>query len=294
MRLARRDWERARRVPDRARRRARPRRRARDRRLAAARADDDFAAFAPALQRNVELARARTARAWRRGRERSTRRCSATTTSGCASDELRRLFDCARRDAAAARGRGERALARRGRSRCRWPRSRRRWRGRCAGWASRTRAGAWTSRRIPSPPGWAARDTRVTTRYSDGDVESLLSSLHEYGHALYERQIDPALERTNLGHGTSMSIHESQSKLWENHVARSPAFAEVLAAELARRRVRGLCRGAPREPGRRRALADPRLGRPADLSAAHHPALRARARADRRRSRRARPARRLA
>ena len=76
------------------------------------------------------------------------------------------------------------------------------------------------------------RDSRVTTRYSDGDVESLLSSLHEYGHALYERQVDPALERTNLGYGTSMSIHESQSKLWENHVARNPAFAEVLAAEL--------------------------------------------------------------
>jgi carboxypeptidase Taq len=76
------------------------------------------------------------------------------------------------------------------------------------------------------------RDTRLTTRYGDGEVESLLSSLHEYGHALYERQIDPALERTNLGRGTSMSVHESQSKLWENHVARSPAFAEVLAAEL--------------------------------------------------------------
>jgi carboxypeptidase Taq len=81
---------------------------------------------------------------------------------------------------------------------------------------------------------WMSRgDTRLTTRYSDGDVESLLSSLHEYGHGLYERQVDPALERTNLGGGTSMSIHESQSKLWENHVARHPAFAEVLAAELA-------------------------------------------------------------
>ena len=77
------------------------------------------------------------------------------------------------------------------------------------------------------------RDSRLTTRYGDGEVESLLSSLHEFGHALYERQIDPALERTNLGEGTSMSIHESQSKLWENHVARSAAFAEVLADELA-------------------------------------------------------------
>jgi carboxypeptidase Taq len=78
------------------------------------------------------------------------------------------------------------------------------------------------------------RDTRLTTRYNDGNVESLLSSLHEYGHALYERQIDPALARTNLGRGTSMSIHESQSKLWENHVARSGAFAKVLVEELQR------------------------------------------------------------
>ena len=75
-------------------------------------------------------------------------------------------------------------------------------------------------------------DTRVTTRYSDGNVESSPSSLHEYGHALYERQIDPALIRTNLGRGTSMSVHESQSKLWENHVARSADFAELLAGEL--------------------------------------------------------------
>jgi carboxypeptidase Taq len=75
-------------------------------------------------------------------------------------------------------------------------------------------------------------DSRITTRYSEGEVESLLSSLHEFGHALYERQIDPELERTSLGHGTSMSIHESQSKLWENHVARDRAFADVLASEL--------------------------------------------------------------
>jgi carboxypeptidase Taq len=94
---------------------------------------------------------------------------------------------------------------------------------------------------------WIGRlDTRLTTRYSDGDVESLLSSLHEYGHALYERQIDPALARTNLGRGTSMSMHESQSKLWENHVARSPAFAEVLAAELG-------TAGFPVTPGELRA-----------------------------------------
>src|SRR5205807_7826348 len=68
-------------------------------------------------------------------------------------------------------------------------------------------------------------DTRVTTRYGvDEPLESVLAALHEFGHGLYERQIAPELARTNLGSGTSMSIHESQSKLWENHVARNAAF----------------------------------------------------------------------
>jgi carboxypeptidase Taq len=76
------------------------------------------------------------------------------------------------------------------------------------------------------------RDTRLTTRYEDGQLESILAALHEFGHGLYERQIAPELERTNLGGGTSMSMHESQSKLWENHVGRHPAFAALIAADL--------------------------------------------------------------
>jgi carboxypeptidase Taq len=76
------------------------------------------------------------------------------------------------------------------------------------------------------------RDSRITTRYEDGQLESLLAAMHEFGHSLYERQIAPELARTSLGDGTSMSIHESQSKLWENHVGRHPAFAGVLAQEL--------------------------------------------------------------
>jgi carboxypeptidase Taq len=79
----------------------------------------------------------------------------------------------------------------------------------------------------------SAQDTRVTTRYrTDAQLESVLAAVHEFGHGLYERQIPPELQRTNLGHGTSYSAHESQSKLWENHVGRHPAFAHVLAAEL--------------------------------------------------------------
>jgi carboxypeptidase Taq len=76
-------------------------------------------------------------------------------------------------------------------------------------------------------------DSRVTTRYEEGDLLSVIAAMHEYGHALYERQVAPELSRTNLGSGTSMAVHESQSKLWENHVGRHPAFAPVLAEAFA-------------------------------------------------------------
>jgi carboxypeptidase Taq len=67
-------------------------------------------------------------------------------------------------------------------------------------------------------------DIRLTTRYHEHDLESLFSSMHEFGHGLYERQVDPALARTPLGHGASAAWHESQSRLWENMVGRSPGF----------------------------------------------------------------------
>ena len=85
----------------------------------------------------------------------------------------------------------------------------------------------------PFSVGVGLSDSRVTTRYDESDLLSVIAALHEFGHALYERQIDPELSRTNLGGGTSMSVHESQSKLWENHVGRHPAFASVLAEALA-------------------------------------------------------------
>jgi carboxypeptidase Taq len=78
-----------------------------------------------------------------------------------------------------------------------------------------------------------AADSRITTRYEDGQLEPLLAAMHEFGHSLYERQIASELRRTNLDSGTSMSIHESQSKLWENHVGRNPAFTPIIAQELS-------------------------------------------------------------
>ncbi|MFX0173685.1 MAG: carboxypeptidase M32, partial [Candidatus Hodarchaeota archaeon] len=75
-------------------------------------------------------------------------------------------------------------------------------------------------------------DVRITTRYEGGKdfKEPLLGSIHEFGHAIYAMQIDPALNWTPLASGSiiySLGIHESQSRFWENMVARSQEFIEA-------------------------------------------------------------------
>jgi carboxypeptidase Taq len=67
-------------------------------------------------------------------------------------------------------------------------------------------------------------DVRVTSRFNDRNLQGLFALMHEVGHGLYEHGTDPALARTTLGHGVSLGIHESQSRLWENMVGRSAAF----------------------------------------------------------------------
>jgi carboxypeptidase Taq len=68
-------------------------------------------------------------------------------------------------------------------------------------------------------------DIRITTRVRDEDfTDSLFSTLHESGHALYEQGIRMDLEGTPLATGTSAGVHESQSRTWENIVGRSRAM----------------------------------------------------------------------
>ncbi len=231
VRLARRDWSRARRVPgDLAAELARASAEGQES-WQVARENDDFPAFVPALRRNVELARAYGDALAEEGQTRYEA-LLGDYDFGLRAAELERLFAQLADElpglAAAARGRSpRRTLAVPvDAQRTAVERILRRLGVDSSSWRVDVSAHPFTA--------WVGvGDTRITTRYGDGDVESLLSSLHEYGHALYERQVDPQLQRTNLGQGTSMSVHESQSKLWENHVARHPAFAEVLAAELA-------------------------------------------------------------
>lgn len=68
-------------------------------------------------------------------------------------------------------------------------------------------------------------DVRITTRYNGRDLQSaLFGSLHEMGHALYEQGVEQSFDGTPLSGGTSLGVHESQSRLWENLVGRSPEF----------------------------------------------------------------------
>lgn len=70
-------------------------------------------------------------------------------------------------------------------------------------------------------------DCRLTTRYDERNfVQSLYGVLHEAGHGMYEQGLPAEHFGTPLGTAISLGIHESQSRLWENHVGRSRAFWE--------------------------------------------------------------------
>lgn len=79
------------------------------------------------------------------------------------------------------------------------------------------------------------RDVRITTRFDERFLPSaLFGTLHETGHALYEQGVRTVLERTPLSGGTSLGIHESQSRLWENLVGRSRGFWKFAYPRLQR------------------------------------------------------------
>jgi carboxypeptidase Taq len=70
-------------------------------------------------------------------------------------------------------------------------------------------------------------DARVTTRFDESDpLGALTSTVHEFGHATYTLGLPDDEYGTPLGESRDLSVHESQSRLWENHVGRSSAFWE--------------------------------------------------------------------
>ncbi len=76
-------------------------------------------------------------------------------------------------------------------------------------------------------------DVRITNHFHEDNLESaMFSVIHEGGHALYEMGVDDALTLTPVGGGTSMGVHESQSRFYENVLGRSEAFWKPLFDKL--------------------------------------------------------------
>ncbi|MHC4955122.1 MAG: carboxypeptidase M32 [Planctomycetota bacterium] len=77
----------------------------------------------------------------------------------------------------------------------------------------------------PFCTGQGPLDVRLTTRYDERNVaDAFYSTLHEVGHGIYEQGLPLERFGTPLGEACSFGIHESQSRMWENHVGRSRAY----------------------------------------------------------------------
>ena len=77
-------------------------------------------------------------------------------------------------------------------------------------------------------------DVRITWRWEDDDWRpGLFGVMHEAGHGLYEQGLPEAWAGTPIGAAVSLGVHESQSRLWENLVGRSRPFWTWAAPRLA-------------------------------------------------------------
>ena len=75
---------------------------------------------------------------------------------------------------------------------------------------------------------FSTNDVRFTTRYvTEHLTGAILSTIHEYGHALYGLQLNPAYEKTTFESEIGSAMHESQSRLLENNIGRTKEFWQV-------------------------------------------------------------------
>ena len=88
----------------------------------------------------------------------------------------------------------------------------------------------------PFASGIGRGDVRITTRYDEHELGmALFSALHEFGHGLYDQgTASGALSRTTLDAAASLAIHESQSRMWENFIGRSRPFCAWVLPRLQR------------------------------------------------------------
>jgi len=86
----------------------------------------------------------------------------------------------------------------------------------------------------PFTVSFSPNDVRITTRYSEKNLlYALTSTIHETGHGLYEQGLPADQLGMPLGEACSLGLHESQSRLWENHVGRSAEFWQFMLPALA-------------------------------------------------------------
>jgi len=79
-------------------------------------------------------------------------------------------------------------------------------------------------------------DARITTRVDESEpLGCIYSTIHEVGHAGYEQNIAQEYGLSVLGQGVSMGVHESQSRIYENQLGRSPAFCHWLYGRMVDR-----------------------------------------------------------
>jgi carboxypeptidase Taq len=99
------------------------------------------------------------------------------------------------------------------------------------------RPGAWRIDPTAHPfeAAVASDDIRLTTRYPPDSLEAVFSTMHEYGHGLYDHQIPRSLCGLPTGTAASFGLHESQSRLWENLVGRSLPFWRLFYPRLRER-----------------------------------------------------------
>ncbi len=127
--------------------------------------------------------------------------------------------------------------------------------------------GAWRIDPTAHPfcTSFSNRDVRLTTRYHEDNLESIWSTLHEAGHGLYAHGISSSLMRTPLANAPSLGLNESQSRTWENLVGRSrpfwthwyPPLQEAFPAQLRGVELDDFLRAINRaEPGLIRVDAD--------------------------------------
>jgi len=77
-------------------------------------------------------------------------------------------------------------------------------------------------------------DARITTRFDESEpLDALTATIHEFGHAYYTLGLPQEKYGSPLGNSRDLTVHESQSRLWENHVGRSRPFWELVGDTVA-------------------------------------------------------------